>query len=86
MKKVSFPELQMIQNFEKSDFGTDCICAITCADPKKSNFDIFLVDEGREDSYTKCTTISGTSSVRQRNAILMAFRLWADDGPSLNAG
>ena len=32
------------------------------------------------------TTISGPSSAHQRNAILMAFRRRADDGPTLNAG
>ena len=32
------------------------------------------------------STISGPSSTRQRNAILMAFRLRADNGPTLNAG
>ena len=32
------------------------------------------------------TTISGPSSARQRNAILMAFRWRADDGLTLNAG
>ena len=39
----------------------------------------FLVDGGREDSNT---TISGSSSARQRNAVQMAF----NDGPTLNAG
>ena len=52
-----------------------------------SNFDKFffllLVDEGRE--YPN-TTISGPSLARQRNAIEMAFRWRADDGPTLNAG
>ena len=43
----------------------------------------FLVDEGREDPNT---TISGPWSARQRNAILMAFRWRADDGPTLNSG
>ena len=32
------------------------------------------------------STISGPSSACQRNAILMAFRWRADDGPILNAG
>ena len=36
-----------------------------------SNFDFFLVDEGREDPSA---TISGPSSALQRNAIKMAFR------------
>ena len=40
-------------------------------------------EEGRKDSNT---TISGQSSARQQNAIYMAFRLRADDGPTLNAG
>ena len=44
---------------------------------------IFLVDEGKEDPNT---TISGPSSARQRNAIEMAFRWRADDGPTLGAG
>ena len=49
-----------------------------------SNFDIFfVVDEGWEDPNT---TLSGPSSTRQRNAIEMAFRWRADDGPTLNAG
>ena len=46
-------------------------------------FSFFLVDEGRE--YPN-TTISRPSSVRQRNAILMAFRCRANDGRTLNAG
>ena len=51
-----------------------------------SNFDVvffFIVDEGWEDPNT---TISGPSSACQRNAISMAFRWHADDGPTLNAG
>ena len=51
-----------------------------------SNLDnvfIFLVEEGWEDPNT---TICGLSSARQRNAISMAFRWRADDGPALNAG
>ena len=40
-------------------------------------FVFVLVDEGREDPNT---TISGPSSARQRNAILMAFRWCAGDG------
>ena len=39
-----------------------------------------LAEEGREDP------ISGPSLARPRNAILMAFRWRADDGPTLNAG
>ena len=51
-----------------------------------SNFDNFLlVGEGRKAPNT-CTTISGPSSARQRNAIKMAFRWLADGGPTLNAG
>ena len=43
-----------------------------------STFDtVFLADEGKEDPNT---TINGTSSARQRNAIEMAFRWRADDG------
>ena len=41
-----------------------------------------LVDEEREDPNT---SISGPSSARQRNAIEMAVRWCADDGPTLNA-
>ena len=44
----------------------------------RSNFDLFLVDEGREDQNT---TIGGPTSARQRNA----FRWRADNGPTLNA-
>ena len=43
---------------------------------------VLLVDEGREDPNT---TKSGLFSARQRNAIKMAFRWRADDGPTLNA-
>ena len=32
------------------------------------------------------TSISWPSSARQRNAIQMAFRWRADDGPTMNAG
>ena len=42
----------------------------------------FFFDEGRKDSNT---TIKGPSTARQRNAIQMAFRWWADGGPTLNA-
>ena len=42
-----------------------------------------LVNEGREDPHT---AISGPSSARRRNAVYMAFRWRADDGPTLNAG
>ena len=75
-----------------TDFNLRCQLVIfasqACADPefcqRASNFDyFFLVDEGREDPNT---TISGPSLARQRNAILMAFRWRADDGPTLNAG
>ena len=49
-----------------------------------SKFDniYFLVVEGIEDPNI---TINGPSSARQRNAIKMAFRWRADDGPTLNA-
>ena len=40
-------------------------------------------DEGRKDPNTP---ISGPSTARQGNAILMAFRWRANDGPTLNAG
>ena len=46
-------------------------------------FVIFVSGEGREDPNT---TYSGPSSARQRNAIYMAFRWRADNGPTLNAG
>ena len=41
-----------------------------------------MVDQGRDDPNI---TKSGPSLVRQRNAIDMAFRWRADDGPTLNA-
>ena len=44
---------------------------------------VFLAVKGREDPNS---TISGPSSVRQRNANKMAFHWRADDGPTLNAG
>ena len=44
---------------------------------------ILLFDEGIMDPNT---AINGPSSARQRNAIVMAFRWRADDGPTLNAG
>ena len=44
---------------------------------------LFLVDEGWDDPNT---TTSGPSLARERKAIEMAFRLRADDGPTLNAG
>ena len=47
-------------------------------------FILFLeVDKGIED---RNTAINRPSSARQRNAISMAFRWRADDGPTLNAG
>ena len=47
-----------------------------------STFDkLFLVHEGIGDPNT---AINGPSSARQRNAIEMAFRWRADDGPTLN--
>ena len=42
----------------------------------------FLVDDGREDPNS---TKSGPSSMHQHNSIEMAFRWWADDGPTLNS-
>ena len=42
---------------------------------------VFLVDEGKEHSYA---TISGPSTIHQRNAILKAFRWRAYDGPTFN--
>ena len=51
---------------------------------EKYFFSFFLfVDEGKDDPNT---TKSGPLSAQQRNAIDMAFRLWADDGPTLNVG
>ena len=44
-------------------------------------FVLFLVDEGREDPLT---TKSGPSLACQQNTIIMAFRWWGDDGPTLN--
>ena len=44
---------------------------------------VCFVDKGREDPNI---TIMVSSSARQRNAIEMAFRWRADDGPKLNAG
>ena len=46
-------------------------------------FFFFFFDKGIEDPNT---TINGPSSARQRNAISMAFRWRADDGPTSNAG
>ena len=46
-------------------------------------FVFYLVDEGIEN---RNTAINGPLSVHQRNAIKMAFRWRADDGPTLNAG
>ena len=47
-----------------------------------SNSDVILEEE-RDGHYT---SKSGPSSDCQRNAIEMAFRWRADDGPTLNAG
>ena len=44
---------------------------------------VFLVDEARK---VPNNTISWPPSARQQNAIEMAFRWRADDGPTLNAG
>ena len=51
---------------------------------KGSNIDVFLVVEGR--GIRTNNTISGPPSTRQRNAISMAFRRRADNGPKMNAG
>ena len=63
--------------------------SVSCADPEKfclreSIFDniCFLVDEGTEDPYT---AINGSSSACQQNAIEMASRWRANNGPTLNA-
>ena len=53
----------------------------TCCQ-RGSNSDI-LFDEEWEDSNS---TKRGPSSARERNAIEMASRWRADDGPTLNAG
>ena len=52
---------------------------------RESKFDntFFLVDEEIEDPNT---TINGPSLARQQNAIQMAFRWQAHDGPTLNTG
>ena len=61
---------------------------MACADPESfvrggPNFiKTFLVDRGKEDPNT---AINGPSSARQRNAINIAFRWRADDGPTLKA-
>ena len=66
----------------------------SCADPESfirggpnlTTFLFFLFfrfDEGRKDQNT---TFNRPSSTRQQNAIYMAFRWQADDGPALNAG
>ena len=64
----------------------------TCADPEVfvrggppffQQTVLFVFDEGIEDPNIN---ISGPSSARQQNAILMALRWRADDGPTLNAG
>ena len=50
-----------------------------------SNFDVFfpLNDKGREDPNI---TLSGLSSARQQNTIIMAFCWHTDDCPILNVG
>ena len=49
------------------------------------NFDVFFFKlmSGREDPNTN---ISGPALTRQRNAIYMAFRRRANNGPKLNSG
>ena len=47
------------------------------------HFFLFFNDKGIDDPNT---AINGPPSARQRNAFEMAFRWWADDGPTLNAG
>ena len=59
-----------------------------CADPGSfvrgvPNLIFFLVEEGIKDPNI---IINGPPSARQRNAIHMASRWRADDGPTLNAG
>ena len=62
---------------------------MTCKDPESFVSEaptlavLFVFDEFREDPNTN---ISGPSSAQLQNAILMAFRWRADDGPTLNAG
>ena len=51
--------------------------------PNLITFLYFLFDDGIDDPNT---TINGLSPAHQRNAILMAFRCWTDDGLTLNAG
>ena len=62
-------------------------CEESCAYPecfvRGGPTDVFLVDEGRKDPNT---TKSGPSLARKQNAIKMAFRWQAGDGPRLNAG
>ena len=61
----------------------------SCADPENfvkggpNLITFFLVVKGSEDTNT---AINGPSSARQRNAIKMAFRWRADNGPTVNAG
>ena len=61
----------------------------SCADPESfvrggpNLIKFFLVDGGIEDPNT---ALIGPSLARQRNAIEMAFRWRADDGPPWNAG
>ena len=55
----------------------------SCADPESfvrggPNLTLFLVDERIENPNT---AINRSSSTRQQNAIEMAFRWQADDGP-----
>ena len=55
-----------------------------CQREPRPKFDkVFLVYGAIEDPNT---ALIGPSSTRQRNVIEMAFRLRADDGPTLKAG
>ena len=75
--------------------------SILCADPdslggggggggegggRGGNFDFSFKLMRVERRENPSTTKSGPASARQRSAIYMAFRLHADDGPTLKAG
>ena len=79
----------MLRRFEQQVKCSKCetYAKSTCTDPESvfrggPIFYVFLVDKGREDPNTN---ISGPSSARQRNAISMAYRWRADNGPPLYA-